>query len=61
MKPLKSVYDWAEKKYFDVYELSKKLVLDVSDLFSKAHTGILSNLAFWVLAGLIFMFLFLLL
>ncbi|MBN1791045.1 MAG: hypothetical protein JW830_11150 [Bacteroidales bacterium] len=57
----KPFYAWAEKKYFDVYELSKKLVLDVSDLFSKAHTGILSNLAFWVLAGLIFMFLFLLL
>lgn len=57
----KPFYAGAEKKYFDIYELSKKLVLDISNLFSAAHTGILSNLAFWVLAGLIFMFLFLLL
>jgi formate hydrogenlyase subunit 3/multisubunit Na+/H+ antiporter MnhD subunit len=57
----KPFYAGADKKYFDVYELSKKLVLEISNLFSTAHTGILSNLAFWVLAGLIFMFLFLLL
>ncbi|MBN1416277.1 MAG: hypothetical protein JW973_14340 [Bacteroidales bacterium] len=57
----KYLYDKAEKKWFDIYDLSKSVVLKVSHLFSAAHNGILSNLAFWVLAGLIFMFIFLLL
>ncbi|MBN2215078.1 MAG: hypothetical protein JW723_12620 [Bacteroidales bacterium] len=58
---LKPVYRAAEKKWFDIYDLSKGFVLKISHLFSAAHNGILSNLAFWVLAGLIFMFIFLLL
>ncbi len=57
---LKDFYRWAEKKYFDIYDISKDIVLKISHLFSAAHNGILSNLAFWVLAGLIFMFIFLL-
>jgi hypothetical protein len=54
------LYSRAEKKWFDIYDLSKSIVLKISSLFSTAHNGILSNLAFWVLAGLIFMFIFLL-
>jgi len=57
----KPFYGWAGKKYFDVYDLSKGVVLKISHYLSAAHNGILSNLAFWVLAGLIFMFIFLLL
>jgi formate hydrogenlyase subunit 3/multisubunit Na+/H+ antiporter MnhD subunit len=57
----KYLYNGAEKKWFDLYDLCKGLVLKISQLFSAAHNGILSNLAFWVLAGLIFMFIFLLL
>lgn len=53
-------YAWAESKYFDLYDVTKGIVLRISRLFSAAHDGILSNLAFWVLAGLIFMFIFLL-
>jgi multicomponent Na+:H+ antiporter subunit A len=56
----KPLYEWADRKYFDIYEISKDIVLRISNLFSAAHTGILSNFAFWVLAGLIFMFIFLL-
>lgn len=55
------LYRAAEKKRFDIYDVSKNIVLKISHLFSTAHNGILSNLAFWVLAGLIFMFIFLLL
>jgi formate hydrogenlyase subunit 3/multisubunit Na+/H+ antiporter MnhD subunit len=55
------IYKAAEKKWFDIYDLSKDFVLKISHIFSAAHNGILSNLAFWVLAGLIFMFIFLLL
>ncbi|MBN2481177.1 MAG: NADH-quinone oxidoreductase subunit L [Bacteroidales bacterium] len=57
---LKPLYGWAERKYFDIYDVSKIITLKISHLFSAAHNGILSNLAFWVLAGLIFMFIFLL-
>jgi len=53
-------YDRAGKKWFDIYDLGKNLVLKISHLLSLAHNGILSNLAFWVIAGLIFMFIFLL-
>jgi hypothetical protein len=56
----KAFYKGAEKKWFDIYDLSKNVVLKISHLFSAAHDGILSNLAFWVLAGLIIMFIFLL-
>ncbi len=55
------IYKAAEKKWFDIYEVSKNIVLKISHVLSAAHNGILSNLAFWVLAGLIFMFIFLLL
>ncbi|MBN1158993.1 MAG: hypothetical protein JXA61_06395 [Bacteroidales bacterium] len=57
---LRPFYGWAEKKYFDIYDVSKNITLKISHIFSAAHNGILSNLAFWVLAGLIFMFIFLL-
>lgn len=57
---LSYIYKWAEKKYFDIYEIIKGIVLTISHFFSSVHNGILSNLAFWVLAGLIFMFIFLL-
>ncbi len=53
-------YKAAENKKFDIYDSSKNVVLRISHLLSSAHNGILSNLAFWVLAGLIIMFIFLL-
>ncbi len=53
-------YKWADKKWFDIYDLSKNFILKISGFLSTAHTGILSNLAFWVLAGLIIMFILLL-
>lgn len=47
-----SVYKRAEKKWFDIYELFKYVVLGLSQLFSKAHTGVLTNYAFWVFIGM---------
>ena len=51
------IYKKAEEKWFDIYDLSKKFVLEVSHLFSEAHTGVLPGYILWVFAGLIIMLL----
>jgi len=51
------MYKKAEKKWFDIYDLSKQLVLGLSHLLSEAHTGVLSGYIIWVCAGLIIMLL----
>ncbi|MFO7829619.1 MAG: proton-conducting transporter membrane subunit [Bacteroidales bacterium] len=51
------LYQKAEEKWFDIYDLSKRIVLWFSHLFSKAHNGVLSNYAIWIFAGIIIMLL----
>jgi formate hydrogenlyase subunit 3/multisubunit Na+/H+ antiporter MnhD subunit len=51
------MYKKAEKKWFDIYDISKNFVLWVSHQFSEAHTGILPAYVIWVFAGLIIMLL----
>ena len=51
------MYRKAEKKYFDIYDLSKRFVLWCSHQLSEAHTGVLSVYAIWIFAGLIIMLL----
>jgi len=51
------LYQKAEEKWFDIYDLSKRLILWFSHLFSTTHNGILSNYAIWVFAGIIIMLL----
>jgi formate hydrogenlyase subunit 3/multisubunit Na+/H+ antiporter MnhD subunit len=55
------IYNWAERKCFDIYEISKKFTLSFSDLLSKAHTGVLTFYAIWILTGLILMIIILIL
>ncbi len=49
------LYRKAEDKWFDVYELSKRFTLWISNLVSEAHSGILPGYVVWILAGLIIM------
>jgi len=51
------MYKKAEKKWFDIYDLSKQFVLWVSHLLSDAHTGVLPGYIIWACAGLIIMLL----
>lgn len=51
------MYKKAEKKWFDIYELSKQFVLWLSHTLSDAHTGALPGYIVWVCAGLIIMLL----
>lgn len=55
----RNVFEMAEKKWFDIYDLSKKSVLWLSHVFSDAHTGILTGYVIWAFAGLIIMLLIL--
>lgn len=51
------IYKRAEEKAFDIYDLSKKAVLWLSDGLSSAHTGVLPGYVIWVCAGLVIMLL----
>jgi multicomponent Na+:H+ antiporter subunit A len=58
MKPLKLIYDWAEKKYFDIYEFSTKGTFKLSGIFQKAHPGQLQLYVIYMLVGLVIFLLF---
>lgn len=48
-------YKKADDKWFDIYDVNKKCLLWFSNLFSRAHSGLLHDYALWVLIGLILM------
>jgi len=50
-------YNKAERHWFDLYELLKRLTLWFSNILSNMHNGVLSVYAVWVVAGLIVMML----
>jgi NADH:ubiquinone oxidoreductase subunit 5 (subunit L)/multisubunit Na+/H+ antiporter MnhA subunit len=54
-KWLSRIYERAEQKWFDIYDLLKVVTLGFSKWLSQAHTGILTSYAAWILAGLIIM------
>ncbi len=49
------IYDKAERKWFDLYDLTKRSVLKLSALISDAHSGVLPDYIIWVCAGLVIM------
>jgi formate hydrogenlyase subunit 3/multisubunit Na+/H+ antiporter MnhD subunit len=51
------MYKKAQDKWFDLYDMSKQLVLWLSHKLSEAHTGVLPGYVIWVFAGLIIMLL----
>jgi formate hydrogenlyase subunit 3/multisubunit Na+/H+ antiporter MnhD subunit len=53
---LASMYRAAEKKYFDIYEISREIVLGISKALGWLHSGILSVYLIWIIAGLLAMF-----
>ncbi len=50
---LKIFYDAAEKKWFDLYDIGKNMVLSCSRIFSSWHTGILPFYVAWLISGLV--------
>jgi multicomponent Na+:H+ antiporter subunit A len=51
------IYRKAEERWFDIYDLSKQVVLWFSHQLSEAHTGVLPAYVIWVFAGLVVMLL----
>jgi len=50
---LHKMYDWAEAKWFDIYDQLGKLALTVASLMRRIHTGVFTQYMTWVLAGLV--------
>jgi len=58
MRPLLQLYNAAEKKYFDIYDLGSRFTFSLSGLFQKGHPGQLQLYVLYILIGvLIFMLL----
>ncbi|NQT24598.1 hypothetical protein HQ585_04520 [candidate division KSB1 bacterium] len=58
MKPLCTIYDWAEKKWLDLYALLGGCSNSLGGLFQKAHPGLLSLYLLYIVLGmLVFMLL----
>lgn len=55
---LKNIYNAAEKKYFDLYELVKGFTFGFSGLFQKAHPGQLQLYMLYLIIGTLIMILF---
>lgn len=51
------MYRKAGDRFFDIYDISKQFVLNISHMFSSAHTGVLPGYVIWACAGLIIMLL----
>jgi hypothetical protein len=52
---LSFIYRKAEQKWFDIYDLSKSVVLGFSKGLSLCHNGLLPLYLIWILAGLLIM------
>nr|MDA3835716.1 hypothetical protein [Spirochaetales bacterium] len=61
MRFLAFFYERAERKWFDLYELTKGFVLWTSKGFSSIHSGLLTTYAFWIYGGLVLILLLLIL
>ncbi len=60
MSPLKTIYDLALKKTFDIYDWTGKIVHSIGILIQKSHTGVLTTYATWVIVGFILVMMMLL-
>ncbi|HOU17672.1 MAG TPA: hypothetical protein PKX09_07350, partial [Candidatus Marinimicrobia bacterium] len=53
MSPLKSIYNAAEKKHFDVYDLGVRGSLSFSGLLKRLHSGQLLDYNLWIIIGML--------
>jgi len=53
MKPFNKIYNWANKKYFDIYKWGTVFSLWLGGIFHRLHSGLLHTYAIWTLAGLV--------
>lgn len=53
MKPLAAIYDGAEKKYFDLYDVSGKCSFAITRWFKALHNGQLQLYNLWIVLGML--------
>lgn len=53
------IYHQAERKWFDIYDITRQIVFYIGRWLSRAHTGILTAYAIWIFAGLVILILLL--
>jgi len=53
MPPFATLYKSAEKKYFDLYDLTKKCSLGFGKFFSALHIGQLQLYSLWIILGIL--------
>ncbi|HCK98524.1 MAG TPA: hypothetical protein DHW42_00255 [Candidatus Marinimicrobia bacterium] len=53
MKPLKWLYNGAEKKYFDIYDLSSRATFKIIGYFKAMHNGQLHLYNLWIVLGVL--------
>lgn len=53
MKPLNTLYNWAEKKYFDIYDITTKFTNSTAKLLQQAHPGQLHLYLLYIVVGLL--------
>jgi len=53
MKPLKTINAWAEKKYFDVYDLGGRVTFGAARSLQNAHSGLLPLYLLFIVLGLL--------
>jgi NADH:ubiquinone oxidoreductase subunit 5 (subunit L)/multisubunit Na+/H+ antiporter MnhA subunit len=56
IKILKIIYDLAERKVFDIYEVFKKIAFLFVRFLRYLHNGVLSSYLAWCLLGMLFLF-----
>jgi len=56
MTLIKNMYNWAEKQYFDLYDMGASLTFSISRIFQRAHPGLLQLYLLYILIGLVIFF-----
>jgi hypothetical protein len=56
MGGIRKIYGWAEAKVFDIYDQGNKVAFGLAGLLRKLHSGVLTSYMFWVLFGMIVLF-----
>ncbi len=60
IKGIRKIYTWANKKRFDIYEVSGTAIMGVTKFLRKAHSGVLTSYMIWFVIGLSILLLILL-
>jgi proton-translocating NADH-quinone oxidoreductase chain M len=59
MQPFRAMYKMAEKRFFDLYDVSAGVTFFISKILKLFHTGVLTSYMGWYIVGLIALVLFL--